>query len=299
MADGDIIQFSAYMGVGESTVQVDGTDGQPDTWATPTSGNTLIALFLGRSAVSSGPSGFSLEWSDDQTTPDNEYIAVYTKTSAGTETSISITPVTSTEDHAIGVWEIEGDVTYDTNAWGNETAGTSVDSGLTATLAGSSSVAVVGAMRFGGTQNVTFSDSYVLDVNWDSGTNNNMFYNGFAHKALTGTTATETTASWTSSTDGWIGLSVFTIDTTQQENTTGIMNGGGGIAASVLHNTTTGTVNGGGSLSATAASFVGQTARPISTTLSGSWDTGPTTGQDLHTYAGDDSDATWIEDTAV
>ena len=62
-------------------------------------------------------------------------------------------------------------------------------------------------------------------------------------------------------------------------------------------NSTSGIINGGGGLTATTVSYDSQILRPASTITAGGWDTGPTTGQALHTYAGDDSDATWIEDT--
>ena len=39
------------------------------------------------------------------------------------------------------------------------------------------------------------------------------------------------------------------------------------------------------------------TARPDGTVAAGGWDTGPTPAGNLHDNAGDDSDATWIEDT--
>ena len=63
--------------------------------------------------------------------------------------------------------------------------------------------------------------------------------------------------------------------------------------------TTSGVLNGGGSISAAVTRYENQTIRPISTITAGGWDTAPATGQNLHDYASDDSDATWIEDTTV
>lgn len=62
---------------------------------------------------------------------------------------------------------------------------------------------------------------------------------------------------------------------------------------------TTGTLNGGGSISAAVTQHTNQIARPASTSTAGDWDTGPTTGQNLHDYAGDNSDTTYIEDTTA
>jgi hypothetical protein len=61
----------------------------------------------------------------------------------------------------------------------------------------------------------------------------------------------------------------------------------------------TGTLNGGGSISAAVTKYENQTIRPISTITAAGWDTAPATGQNLHDYASDDSDATWIEDTTA
>ena len=61
---------------------------------------------------------------------------------------------------------------------------------------------------------------------------------------------------------------------------------------------TSGTLNGGGSISAAVTKYEDQVARPSSTGSAGTWDTGPTTGQSLHGYTSDQSDATYIEDTA-
>lgn len=71
------------------------------------------------------------------------------------------------------------------------------------------------------------------------------------------------------------------------------------IKAGGQSETTTAIMNGGGSIAATAAKFENQVLRPASTITAGAWDSGPSTGQPLHEYAGDDSDATFIEDTTV
>lgn len=63
--------------------------------------------------------------------------------------------------------------------------------------------------------------------------------------------------------------------------------------------TTSGIINSGGGLTATTVSYDSQILRPASTITAGGWDTGPTTGQNLHDYAGDDTDATYIEDTTA
>jgi hypothetical protein len=63
--------------------------------------------------------------------------------------------------------------------------------------------------------------------------------------------------------------------------------------------TTSGILNGGGSIAATVTKRENQVLRPASTITANSWDTAPATGQNLHDYAGDDDDATWIEDTTA
>ncbi len=47
----------------------------------------------------------------------------------------------------------------------------------------------------------------------------------------------------------------------------------------------------------TFAPLVRFVLRPDGTITAGSWDTGPTPAGNLYDNAGDDSDATWIEDT--
>ena len=61
----------------------------------------------------------------------------------------------------------------------------------------------------------------------------------------------------------------------------------------------TGVVNGGGSMAATVTKHENQTLRPASTVTAASWDTAPTGGQSLSGYTSDESDATWIEDTTA
>jgi hypothetical protein len=63
--------------------------------------------------------------------------------------------------------------------------------------------------------------------------------------------------------------------------------------------TTSGILNGGGSIAAAVTKHENQVLRPDSTLESNTWDTEPTPGQNLHDYAGDDDDATWIEDTTA
>jgi len=62
---------------------------------------------------------------------------------------------------------------------------------------------------------------------------------------------------------------------------------------------TSGTINGGGSIAATVVKHLNQELRPDSTVAAGSWDTGPTTGQSLHGYASDASDSTYVADTTA
>lgn len=60
-----------------------------------------------------------------------------------------------------------------------------------------------------------------------------------------------------------------------------------------------GTLHGGGGITSSQFANLSQTVRPISTIEAGVWDTGPTTGQNLHSYTSDESDSTYIEDTSV
>jgi hypothetical protein len=62
---------------------------------------------------------------------------------------------------------------------------------------------------------------------------------------------------------------------------------------------TSGILNGGGSMAATVTKHENQTLRPASTVTAASWDTAPTGGQSLDGYTSDESDATWIEDTTA
>lgn len=79
------------------------------------------------------------------------------------------------------------------------------------------------------------------------------------------------------------------------------LNGGGSIAATAqkVSASSSATMNGGGAFSATTEDHLNQVLRPASTITAGAWDTAPSTGQNLHDYAGDDSDATYVEDTLV
>ena len=81
--------------------------------------------------------------------------------------------------------------------------------------------------------------------------------------------------------------------------TSGTLNGGGSFAVTVRNLEAAAIQNGGGSITAATSKFEHQILRPTSTITAGNWDSGPTTGQPLHDYAGDDSDATYVEDTTA
>lgn len=206
MAAGDIVQAVAWADFGTDTITVSSSQGSPSTWATPTSGNTIVVVALTDSGISTAPSGFS-QVNGGGTGP---YAYMYRKTSAGTETTIS-TVFTGSDDNAMHVYEIEGTCAYDTGpSVANTASATSLASGSSGTLSGSTSIAIVGALAWDYGEDITFDSGYTTDLN-DTATSGTTPYTGSGYKALTGTTATSTTASWTNSAAAVIVLGVFTV----------------------------------------------------------------------------------------
>jgi hypothetical protein len=156
------------------------------------------------------------------------------------------------------------------------TTGTEISSGTTATTDIANELAVAGiAHRL--TNTVTgWTNSFVTEGH--SETVDPVAGVTVGTKILTATGAIETTA------------------TVSDDTSLGVIATFMGASTSVE---TSGTLNGGGSITASVTKHLTQVARPTSTITAGDWDTGPTTGQTLHGYAGDDSDTTYIEDTTV
>lgn len=97
---------------------------------------------------------------------------------------------------------------------------------------------------------------------------------------------------------GWVGLMTWALDAVYWD-LIGVGTNGDSAPSETTQATASGTINGGGGISPTVVRHLSQVLRPASTITAGDWDTGPTTGQNLHDYTSDDSDATYIEDTTV
>ena len=206
MAAGDIVQVVAWADYGEATITVSGSQGEPSTWATPTNGNTLIAIGLTDSGISSAPSGFTQRIGGGT----DPYVYMWDKISGGSETSVACT-FSSTYDNCLIVYEIEGTVSFDVAASiVNDTAVTSIASGSSGTLSGSTSLAIVAALTWNYGEDISFDSGYTDDIDYTI-TNEQLPYYASGSKALTGTTATSTTASWTNSVSAVIALGVWSV----------------------------------------------------------------------------------------
>jgi len=207
-ATGYVKQVSGYMGADPATtVTVSTSQGQPSLWTTPTSGNTLIALLVSGTTISS----FS-GWTQEYSAGTGPYRYVYTKTSAGTESTITAT-FGASEDHMMAVYEVVGDVVFDVAAGANGSSTTSVASGSTGTLAKANSVAFAMGHHWSVDNHTDFDSDFYKDGDYDSGGESWLYFNGFAKKYLEATTALNVTASWSSSVSGQSMVAVYSLVT--------------------------------------------------------------------------------------
>jgi hypothetical protein len=270
MALGDIIQVAGIQDLGVTTLSINGTAEDP-VWATPTSGNRLVVFAGGDNPITDVATGFTLVDDVGAGSPDVE---MWHKISDGTESTITVTCASG--DLTFHAIEIEGGLDLELSQFNTVAAGTTLSTLTTGVLTATASVAVVTLIKFESSA-PTWDNGYTIERD-GTDTTPSTFYQSTASKALTGTAATETEATWSTSGDGSVILAIY-------------------VVASGVE--TSGIINGGGSISPTVVKHLNQELRPTSTITAGSWDTGPTTGQALHTYAGDDDDATWIEDTTA
>jgi hypothetical protein len=278
MAQGDIVQDKSGAATSGTTVGV--TFDQ-----TATDGNLLVAM------VSTGADGITTpgDWSIGRThgSANDQWAGLYYKESDGSETALTVTCAGS-EEHTLSFVEFEGpwQASPLDKVNSSDTYGTSVDNidiGTTGTLSEADEVACAFAWNWNGDGVGLWSiDSGFTELHDLFGGSSQMSYS--ATKLVSATTALNPNIQFeTDDFDlGWsIGIiSTFLLETAQHETTSGILNAGGNITTSVTKRT-------------------GQIARPASTVTAGDWDTGPTTGQNLHDYASDDSDTTYIEDTTA
>jgi hypothetical protein len=211
MATGDILQTSAVAIAGATSLELTTSSGEPSNWTTPSSGNTLIAVINTGATVSSF-SGWTQRLAGGT---GNQLVYLYEKASAGTESTITCT-ISSSEDAAMTVYEIEGTVTWDVGAENDVTGATSMNSGSTGTLSGTTSLAICGAHAWDFGEELAFDSSYTTDTNAANVTD--MDYQAAGHKALTGTTATSVGTSWTNSADGVIGVGVWTVSSSVDDD---------------------------------------------------------------------------------
>lgn len=250
MAVGDIVQAVGTVDLGVTSVAVSGSVGQPSVWATPTSGNTLVALVHG-DEVCTGVTGFTQRYSAGT----NEPRKMYDKTSDGTETTITASFGTA-GDALLVVYEIEGDVTFDVAASDEATAVTEMDSGATATLGATTSVALAFCQHWV-SSDTAFDSAFVLDLDYSDGDNGDLYYLGAAHKSISGTTGVSTTGSWTGSADASTMVGVWSVSTIVYHDGAATPTGVGTLAATgELGNTGTATLTGSGTLSATGHSLI-------------------------------------------
>ncbi len=211
MAVGDIVQSSGYR-TNATTITVDGSTGQPTVWATPTSGNKLVALIMSGGGTITDPSGWTKRHDAGSS---NLHRYIYDKTSDGTETGLTVT-FSASENHALVLYEIEGNVMFDVAVSAEDTSVTSVDSGSTGTLAASSSIALALGHHWS-VSDTAFNNGYVLDGDYDGDANGSLYYTGFASKALSSTASTNTANSWTGSSNGHTTVGVWSITTTVEK----------------------------------------------------------------------------------
>lgn len=168
------------------------------------------------------------------------------------------------------------------SAFNSSNGATSLNTGNVTTASDQAIIfAAIHLWNTNGDQNFTHSANWTeeFDVADDSGGATNEMNAALVWREESANGTFSNTFSWTNGgTFGSGHALIFALNTlTTNVQTSGIINGGGGISATVTAQTN-------------------QIIRPTSTVTTGTWDTGPTAGQALHTYAGDDSDATYIFD---
>jgi len=260
--------------------------------STPTEGNTLVAVYIGAQGWVSG--AFSISgtgWTEHQEgiTADPPYTsrASYTKVAGASEpTAITVTGQ-SNDAGALYLLELDGILTSDIfeaqNTGYSGTAGTSQNSGDVSPAAAAFLICAGHCWNTTADQDFTHSANWteLFDVSGQSGGGATEMNSCLAYREVAAGTYSNT-VSWTNTSTyggGTAYILALNVDETAVE-TSGVINGGGGISATVTKN-------------------LNQILRPASTIAAGTWDTGPTTGQSLDGYTSDDSDSTYIEDTTV
>ncbi len=205
MATGDIEQYSGIGVGGGDSLSLTTSTGEPTNWSTPTSGNTLVIVIVGGGNVDSGLSGWTEDYVGGSGT---ENVSFWSKTSAGTESTIAI-DFDSYEDYGMMVYEIEGEVTFDVGSDDQDSGVDSLSSGSTGTLEGPNSIAFAGGLAWDWGAGMTFDSGYTRDGWYDE--IEDFYYQSTGHKALSGTTATSTTLGNFSNADCVCGVGVYTI----------------------------------------------------------------------------------------
>lgn len=206
MATGDLVQMSANRQSGTS-VTVDGSNGQPSTWSSPSSGNLLIAMIWSGGGTITSPSGWTQRYSHTSDSNNKRYI--YEKESDGTETGLTVSFSVS-ENHGLALYEIEGVPVWETGTSGYTSSGTSVASGSSGTLSGDDGIAIALSHHWA-SSDTSFDSSFVLDADYDGGNNSRLYYLGAAHLDITATTAINVTSSWTGTSAGTTTLGVWIV----------------------------------------------------------------------------------------
>jgi hypothetical protein len=179
--------------------------------ATPTQNNLLVAVLFTRSSAWTLPSGFSLAIEHDNTSNDDSLVIAY-KVAGASEADPQWSGLDAGGDGtgaAASVYEFSGTATVspfdDAEVSTGISSGTSKSSGTTATLAQADEVAIAGFGYRGVVPGATisFTNSYTI------GPNTNPVSDGGgalaalldAYRIVAATTAQETTASWTGTSD--------------------------------------------------------------------------------------------------
>lgn len=205
-ATGEVQQMSADVD-NATSVSVSTSDGQPNTWSVPASGNLLIAMVWSGGGTITNPSGWTLRYSHTSDSNNKRYI--YEKVSDGTETGLTVS-FSTTENHGLALYEVYGEPTWDTGTSGYTSSGTSVASGSSGTLSASEGIAIALSHHWA-VSDTSFDSSFTLDADYDGGNNGALYYLGAGHLDLTSTTAINVTSSWTGTSAGTTTLGVWIV----------------------------------------------------------------------------------------
>jgi hypothetical protein len=273
-----------------SGTEVTDTDGL-DFAATPSDGELIVFVIGTRGSTKGVSTGFtdigSTDGAQAENTDLNDWVHVLARVASSESGSgYTITGLT-TDVHSVVAYRISA-----TNGWeaiaedgsGVYVNATATDVAIpaassTPVSAESIHIAAAAIRQDLSAETVSWTNSFVEDDKAQFGTDPFMT-TATASRIVSSDTTVGTTASWTTSSDYQLGAQVVFTEVA----------GGGTVAAAM---------SGGGNITAVATQHINQVLRPVSTVTAGDWDTGPATGQNLHDYAGDDSDATYIEDTTV